>query len=257
MMFLYDLHGFVLAALIVATLAGLALLIARVSYRAIPPPLRTPESMDLALRVMPALVSMTGFILAVSLVQARGEIARIERAIATEAATIVDLDRTLRRYDPIATAELRALLRAYAISIVDEAWPDMQRSQRTLATDAAYERFVVSLRGLRPDTPRMTELYSAIEKDVDALDALRTNRAHDATVSVPGLFWALILGLHFAIMALGGMFRPTILSMLLIGAQSAGIAALIALLFVHDSPFLGDTAVSPEPFRRAIHRLNN
>lgn len=252
---LHSLHEFILAPLIVVSLTGLALLVARVAHRLIPASARTTEAMDLTFRVMPALVSMAGFVLAISIVQARGEIARIERAVATEAATILDLDRTMRRYDTGITAEQRALLRAYAVSVVEEAWPAMQRDTRSASHEATYERFVQSIRHLTPDTPRMTELYASIERDLDTLETLRNDRMHDADVAVPALFWSLILGLHVAIMALGGMFRPTVLSMVLIATQNAALAALIAFLFVHDRPFLGDSAVSSEPLQRAIMRM--
>lgn len=252
MTFLYALHDGVISAIFVIVLTGMALAVMHLVRRLMPAETLTKETMDLGLRVLPALVSMAAFLLAFAVVQSKNDITRIQQAVVSEGATLLDLDRTLRRYDPAITAPLRDQLVAYARSVVEEEWPAMARDDTSPPTAERLGALLAGLRTLHPDTPRMTTLYAAIEADMDKLAELRDGRLHDARIGVPGLFWAMILCLHGAIMVLGGMFRPTPWTTMLIGALNAGLALLTAFLFVHDRPFLGDTSVSPEPLLRFL-----
>ena len=91
---------------------------------------------------------------------------------------------------------------------------------------------------------------------VQAIERLHDSRLEKAHNQVPGLFWSMILSLVGASMLFNVRYKPTRLNYLLIGAHMAALGAAIAFLAMLDSPFRGQTSVSPELITRTIARLS-
>lgn len=213
------------------------------------------ETFDIALRVMASIVAITTFMLAFSAIQARTRISQIEQEVGLEAKALGELDRLLTRFDETGTEPIRALLARYVDSIVNDEWPAMSRGAESPKARELVHELVKRVAELDPRSMRQQTIYSALVRAVDEIEDRRDGRIAGMEGSLPAQFWAMIVCLTLLCMASGALFKPTRLTVIMVGAQGAAIGLLIAFIFTLDQPYLGDATVSPAPYERVLAGL--
>lgn len=210
------------------------------------------ENTDFVLRIQGTLFTMTGFALAITLVQAQGNFRRIETLVATEASHINNLDRLLTRYGTPEVAALRPKLLAYAVSIVEDEWPSMSRSHGSDATMAAFAPVAQGIAAIHATAGREASLYSEMLKNLDVIAEARDSRLEEAEVALPGIYWVIILLAMSVLVIASGAIRRSVFRTFFLSAQAAILGAFIGVVFITDHPFKGQTAIGTKPFDTTI-----
>ena len=89
-------------------------------------------------------------------------------------------------------------------------------------------------------------------KALDALVDFREQRVAAAALRLPSTFWYLALVLIVTTVGLSTMIEPISHHTIGIAAQGFAIALLAALVFITDTPFMGDTSIQPTSFNKAV-----
>jgi len=216
--------------------------------------LRLPENNDrddAAFEGFKAVMSMTGVVLAFSLVQANNNLREVDGVVSKEATTIALTDRALLRFGKPEAAAVRPLLAAYGGAVVDE-WPLLALQQRSEAVDAAYNALSKAARAVAPDDSRQTSMYNELLKSLDDLSDLREQVLADSDYGLPRFFWittACLLGLG---VVLAAATSSTLSRTVGVGAPAGAVALLLAFAIIVDLPFEGETSVSPRPIQNAL-----
>ena len=211
------------------------------------------EATDKALAVV---IGFTGLVLAFSLVQATGNLRNLETHAGTEAHNIDQMDRLFLRYGDPATIAMREALRDYANSIVWNEWPELAKGRQSEQTSALFRPISSGILKIEPPPGRQSLIYAEMLKKVDEIAADRKARLVATKLELPSIFWQTILGLLVTVLLLATFSEATFGRAVALGCQGFGLALLVALVFIFDEPFKGQTSVSSEPIVRAIAEMD-
>jgi hypothetical protein len=210
------------------------------------------DDADFGVRAQGTLFSVCSLVLAFSLVQAETNARHVESVVAAEASEINRLDRALDRMNDPASESARALLRAYARSVVADEWPAMTRGGASPRTRAAFTALYDGALSLPPNEASSS---GEIMKSMDAIADRREERIDLATVGLPPVFWAVIAFGMAIFVAASSTLATTGFRRMIVACQAAVLGALLAVVFINDQPFKGQTSVSPHPFVKALDAM--
>ena len=211
---------------------------------------------EAAQNALGVVIGFTGLVLAFSLVQAHNNLRNFETQVGTEAHNLAQMDRLLVRYGDPGNGAIRVSLRDYANSIVKDEWPELRKgrpSERTAALFAPISRAILTI---EPTPGRQSLIYAEMLKKADEIAADRKTRLVAATeLELPWIFWETIIALLLILLLLAGFSEATFGRAVAFGGQGFGLALLVALVFIFDEPFKGQTSVSPRPIVKAIAEM--
>jgi hypothetical protein len=211
------------------------------------------EATDKALNVV---INFTGLVLAFSLVQATGNYRNLETQVGTEAHNLAQMDRLILRYGDPANSAIRIALRDYANSIVMDEWPELSKSRGSERTAALFAPISRSILAIDPPAGRQSLIYAEMLKKVDEIAADREARlVAAAKLELPSIFWETIVALLALLVLLAAFSEPTIGRAMGHGGQGFALALLVALVYIFDEPFKGQTSISSEPIRTVIAEM--
>ena len=217
-----------------------------------------PEQSLMLLNAYNAISACAGIVLAFALVEAGTTLHRIESEVSHEASEIMALDRLLSRWSCLEGATLRPTLRAYAISIVKDEWPQLRDRKRSPQTTELLRSLYSGLAVMCGRSTRDVAILNSAFYILDQMADLRDNRITASEMGLPRAFWgvihlqiALMIILSSTLLITGGIY-PSNENILGLGAYGISILVLTALVFSVDRPFKGDIAVSAQPIERAI-----
>ena len=176
------------SAFLVALMTALPRLVQRLPFLA-----PSDANTDFVVRVQATLFTMNSLMLAFTLVEADGNFRRVDSLISCEASQIDRLDRLLTRYGDPAALELRAHLRTYTQSIIDDDWPRMMHGNESEKTRQALIPISRGVLGLNPSSDRQREIYSGILRAFDAVAEARDMRLNAAGDGLPRIYWIVVL----------------------------------------------------------------
>jgi len=211
---------------------------------------------DFALRVQTTLFTMTSLVLAFSLVQADINYRQAEAAVSTEAARLDQLDRLLTRYGNEAAQQVRPLLRAYVLSIVEDEWPIMHPEVSSDKTRVAFATVSRRILAIDPAPGRQSLIFAEMLKSLDAIAESRATRFNMLGVSLPGIYWAVVLFALAMLTFVNCTIQQTPFRATLLAAQAAVLGAFVGFVFVMDQPFKGQSAIGPDVFTQVIARID-
>jgi hypothetical protein len=210
------------------------------------------ENTDFVLRIQGTLFTMTGFALAITLVQAQGNFRRVEALVSTEASQVNTLDRLMTRYGEPEVAALRPKLLDYALSIVQDEWPSMAQGHGNEATIAKFVPLAQGVTAIHAEPGRQAALYSEMMKALDSLAEARDTRLEDAEVAIPAIYWVIVVFAMIVLVVASCAIRRSSSRTFFLSFQAAILGAFIGVVFITDHPFKGQTAVVTKPFDIAI-----
>ncbi|MBV8147457.1 MAG: DUF4239 domain-containing protein [Candidatus Eremiobacteraeota bacterium] len=153
-----------------------------------------------------------------------------------------------------AASRLRARLRSYVLSVIDDEWPRMSRGAKPRLASPSLEAVDRNIRALPVDSPRLADIQTQMLSAIDrALMDHETRLTVDSS-GISRMMWVvLIVGavVTVAFTYLFG-FDRTLMQELMIGGLSFLIGLVLFLIIALDYPFRGGISVSPEAFRALL-----
>ena len=216
------------------------------------------DQSEAAHNALSVVIGFTGVVLAFSLVQAHSNLRNLEAQVGTEAHNLAQLDRLLVRYGDPGSGAIRISLQDYANSIVRDEWPELRKGRPSARTAALFRPISRSVLAIDPPPGRQSLIYAEMLKKADDIAADRKARIVAATkLELPGIFWETIIALLITLLLLAAFSEATLGRAVALGAQGVGLALLVALVFIYDEPFKGQSSVSSEPIVTVIAEMQN
>lgn len=212
---------------------------------------------DFVLRIQGTLFTMTAFALAFTLVQAQANIRRIEAMCASEASNINSLDRLLARYGSPEAANIRPKLRAYAESIVRDEWPAMARGVDSPPTGSLFAPVVRAIAAIHPEPGRQATFYAEMLKLVEEIAEGREARLDAVTVALPTIYWVIIAVAMSVLVIASCAIERTPSRTFFLCAQAAVLTTFVAVVFITDQPFKGQTSVTPDSLTKVLATMTS
>ena len=197
-----------------------------------------------------------GLVLAFSLVQANTNLRNLETQVGTEAHNLAQMDRLLVRYGDPRNDAIRISLRDYANSIVTDEWPQLRQGRASDRTAVLFAPISRAILAIDPAPGRQSLIFAEMLKKADEIAADRKSRLVAATdIELPWIFWNTIIALLLILFLLATFSKATLGRAVAFAGQGLGLALLMALVFILDEPFKGETSVSPRPIVKAIAEM--
>jgi hypothetical protein len=153
-------------------------------------------------------------------------------------------------------AMIRLSLRDYANSIVKDEWPELRKGRPSARTAALFRPISRSVLAIDPPPGRQSLIYAEMLKKADEIAADRKARVVAATkLELPGIFWETIIALLVALLLLAAFSEATFGRAVALGAQGFALALLVALVFIYDEPFKGQSSVSSDPIVTVVAEM--
>jgi hypothetical protein len=151
---------------------------------------------------------------------------------------------------------MRAALRDYANSIVTDEWPELRKARSSGRTAQLFRPISRGIPAIDPPAGRQSLIYAEMLKKVDEIAADRKTRlVAAAKLELPVIYWQIIMVLLAIVLLLGAFSEATFGQAVALGGQGFGLALLVALVYLLDEPFQGQTSVSPDPIVTVIAEM--
>lgn len=241
----------ILLAGAVAT-AVLALVVAVISRRLLFS--RNDEALEghgkLAELVHGSLLAFSVFVLALVLTEVRSNLGKADDMELREASLIARLMRDLDTLEGENATAASERVKDYVRSAVSAEWKALAQHEPSLAeeTTRAMASLVKQVHTVAVGNPAAT---ATLQGYVERLEELRQTRLESATKAVPPVFWWVIGVFIVGAMIMNGRHDLDAFSMTLIAFHMGAIGLVVAMILVMDSPFRGETSVSPAALLRA------
>jgi len=232
--------------------AVLALLVALISRRLLFS--GTAEALEahgkLAEVLHASLLTFSVFILALVLSEVRSNLGKANDLELREASLIVRLMRDLDTLGSEDAAAASERVQEYVRSAISEEWKALAQHEPSLAeeTSRAMASLVSQVHTVAAGNPAAA---ATLLGHVEKLEELRQTQLESATKAVPGVFWWVIGVFIVGAMIMNGRYKLDAFSITLIALHMGAIGLVIAMILVMDSPFRGETSVSPTAVLRA------
>lgn len=249
--FLYSLTDIQILALFVGMAITVVVLIPG-QIRCLAKPLANSDAAEWAIRGMGTIITASIFVLGFSLVQTQSAFNRVEQQVSAEASTVNQLDRLLTRFGDPKIAEIRAGLQAYTHSVIADEWPVLREGRGSNNTRAAFDPVSRGVLSLEPTAGRQATIYGEIVRKTDDVAEMREQRIENAIVALPTLFWLVTVLLLLLMSMMAALIDRTLARTLGMSAQVAAVSALLAMVFINDRPFLGETSVKSTAFEKTL-----
>jgi hypothetical protein len=180
-----------------------------------------------------------------------------EKSVANEAAALVALYRNAVAYPEPYESDFKALIRDYARTTIEEAWPKQRQGIVPLfrAHNPVIEIYY-RLAAFEPETKGQEALHAATLRQFDTFLQARLDRLYSVLSGMPSALWytvALGAVLNFIFLWLFDLSRGN--HLLLGGLISFFTGTLICLIALMDNPYRGDVSVSPQAFELAYEQM--
>ncbi len=195
---------------------------------------------------------LTALLLTFSLVQALSIAHAVDAAVDQEASNLVQLDRALARLPDARARPLHQALQAYVRSVIEQEWPAQQEGRRSPETSRLFRVLLDGTKGLvaPPGGPEST--YVSVARTMDDVTDDRARRLGAGEAALPSIYWWVVIGLFLVLLGLSAFLPRGRGWTISICAHATALGLLMALLFIVDRPFVGETSVSARPLQRAL-----
>jgi len=247
----YSSDAVILLVGVVST-ATLALVLALISRRLLfsPRDKALESHSKLADVVHGSLLAFSVFVLALVLTEVRSTLGKPDDAELREASVIARLVRDLKTVGTADASAAGERVKDYVRLAVYVEWKTLAQPVPSLSeeTDHAMASLVTQVNAVAASNPAVA---STLRGYVEKLEDLRQSRLELATKSVPPVFWWVMAVFVVGAMIMNGRHKLDAFGMTLLTFHMGAIGLVIALILVMDSPFRGETSVSPASLVRA------
>lgn len=180
-----------------------------------------------------------------------------ESAVRDEAKAVVDLHRVASALPGENFGKIQQRLTTYVEDVTKNEWVAMSLGKESNRAEKELDQLARAVFEIKPQTQQESALYQEAIRLIAKIADNRTERLDNASGSIPGVLWfVLILG------GLATLGYPAFFASTSIGAQvlmTAVLAALVAWSFLlalaFDFPFTGRVKIVPLPFEEALVQM--
>ncbi len=179
-------------------------------------------------------------------------------AIASEEAELVgNLYRDAPGLGAGMEAVLRADLKTYVHTVVEDEWPAMSRSEYPTAGWQSLEHIQDRLANYEPGSTAQTVYMREVLGELNKLYDVRRKRLNASENGLEPAVWAIaLLG---TVLTIGFTFlfgMPSLrMHMVMTGGVTAGAMLVLVLIIALDWPFRGEVQASPSMFKRVVANM--
>ena len=243
--FLYWLHPAPLFAAIFSTVAAVACAI--YCLLLLPPVRRASTGL---VKISTAVGSISGGVFGISMGFLSNSVYHMEDrardAVNAEARAIHEMDTTLSAMASQQRDGLVRLVARYREAVVAE-WPEMSKDSSKCEQPLRdiYSAIINGPTEAHKDRVQLDRLLSEFDK----LSRARQERLSIAQDRVSGGQWALVVGLSITLLLVVAMSHADfrIAARVSLGAITTAVSLLLFVIILHDRPFVGYGALTPEP----------
>jgi hypothetical protein len=200
-----------------------------------------------------SLLGLSAFVLALLITNGVSSLAKTDEIVRQEGVAIYRLDREFSALGP-AAHDARQTLVAYAKNVADDEWPRLAALPNALSPlvqknlDDLWGQVRALQRGMDPSNPGRGDIGT----DLRQIETLRTSRLAAATISIPKIFWVILLLLVAAASFLSGREAPKRFGLQVNLIHMAAIGLAVGLVIVLNNPFRGQTSIDSAIIRNAV-----
>ncbi|HTQ34650.1 MAG TPA: hypothetical protein VMI30_10790 [Stellaceae bacterium] len=178
-----------------------------------------------------------------------------ERIVQEEAGYIGNLYRDTDGFPEAVGAPMRATLRQYTNTVIDEEWPTQEKGEIPTAGWASLHKLHRLLVAFRPATMGEQVIEAEFLRTLNDLYKARETRLTAAAGHVPPVIWWIIfisgaLTTGFTYLFGFSSFR---MHLAMTGAVAASLALVVVLIVALDWPFRGEVSVSSDAYHDVKH----
>ena len=172
----------------------------------------------------------------------------VEKAVASEASSLAALYRDISAYPEPDRAELKALIKEYTRSTIEDAWPLQRKGIDPWKVNRAAPMHA-RLTLFEPQTKGQEALHDAALRQFNEFFEARRLRLFSVAAGIPPIMWYVVAVGALINMLLIWMFDLRLRTHLLLGGLiSFFTGTMICLIVLLDNPFRGEVGVSPQAF---------
>lgn len=210
---------------------------------------------DFLIATRATVIAMCSLVLAFSMVTVISNYNKAEAAAATEASLINNMDRMMTRYGDPSVTELRASLMAYTRSIVEDEWPLLSQGKGSEKTRELFKPISKGVIAIQPGAGRQSVIYTEMVKKADDIAEAREARIDNTSTALAGIFWLMVALTFGAMIILAFFVDLNGIRIFSFSVQMAAFSSLLAIVFVFDQPYKGQTSVSNKAFVKTISAM--
>jgi hypothetical protein len=197
-----------------------------------------------------SLLAFAVFVLALVLSEVRSNLGKADDAALREASTVTRLGRELRNIGGPEAEAAAARLKDYVQSAITSEWRTLGDADPALSddTETAMEQLIARVHAVTIANPVSA---ANLRRLTDSLEELRQGRLESATRSVPHVFWWVVVVFIGGAMVMNGRHALDPFAGAMITLHMGAIGMVVALILVMDSPYRGQTSVSPAAIAKA------
>jgi hypothetical protein len=181
----------------------------------------------------------------------------VSKIVSQEATASAMLYRDVSGYPEPIRSQLQKGLRDYVYQIIHEAWPLQAQGQVPSRGVEMMNDFQAVLVSFEPGTEGQKLVHAETLRAYNNLIQARRMRVDAVLTHLPAVMWIVIL--LGAIISLCASFFFSVqdvrLHVILVTLLAIFIAAVIFMTFALDRPFIGDLAVSSDPYQLVYDHL--
>ena len=193
-------------------------------------------------------ITLVLVMIGVSLVQLQGDHKNVEDLVSREATLNLKIASLLTRYESDDANQAKAALAKYVQSIVEDEWPELKNDKGSDITADKLKELIKAISNLKPRSSEQEIVKGYIDISLTQVVDIR-----DARIATTGLYlqtylWG-SLSCFLAVMIFFGWFiNPLSRMIFYVGGVTLGISMLIALIFIMEDLYRGESALIPKPF---------
>jgi hypothetical protein len=174
----------------------------------------------------------------------------VETQVGEEAAAVGALYRDVSSFPDPNRTELQSDLRRYTRQVIDVAWPEQRQGIIPQEEGVTLSALQTHLMRFEPMTESQKAIYMEAYRGFDRVAELRGRRLQSVHGGLAPPLWTVVLAGAFLNIGVTWFFdmRSQSMHFWMTVFLSGLLGLLIYLLGALDSPFRGDTSVTPEPF---------
>lgn len=197
-------------------------------------------------------------LLALTAFSAYGTYTQAGLAVATEAADLSALYRTVSKHPEPARTQLQGLLHAHVDFMVDEAWPAYQQGRSADGELKAENNVHDVLLTFNPESAKDGQLNSLALGELEKWSEARQLRYTYTTAALPTTLWFALLFGALVVILLSCLIptRTRRALLVLVCAVATMISLLLFVVEGIDEPFRGSMIVSVDPYLKAGETFN-
>jgi hypothetical protein len=217
---------------------------------------RQPGANDLVSYTSSWFSLLYGLLLGLLAVATYQNASQIQTSVQREAATLALLYRGSASYPEPLRSELQFLLRDYTLYVVHKDWPAHEEGRFLPGGAARMGALVYTLATFEPTTKAQEVMLAQTFANLDALAEARIERLAGVVLTIPGVFWYVVLIGALINIVLIWMLEMRFFTHLILGGMiSFFLGVMFFLLIALDQPLRGAVAVSPGSYELAYRVL--